>query len=142
MPERKNKKPGASQINKMKQKKIYKLYGVLSHKEGNKLFLGGHIETYEKLKNIHKNICKKKCKNDNKKMPLAGINFLSPLRDGNKFYVLANDIEFPDSAFGEKYILWAFVKKYKFISQFSHNKGSVVEGWNLYMTKAEKNRNW
>jgi hypothetical protein len=134
MSQKKSKKTNRSRKNKIKQKTIYKLYGVLSHKEGNKIFLGGHIETYEKLKNIHKKICKKKISTD--------INFLSPLKDGNKFYILANGIEFLDSVFGEKHIIWAFVKKYKFTSQFSHNKGSIIEGWNLYMTKAEKNGNW
>lgn len=114
-------------ITKTNQKQLWKLYGVISHIEGKKVYMGGHNETYIKLKELSKKMKRK----------------MTPfIQNENKFYVLVDNIDFPNSLIGEKAIVWVFVKKYKFKSKFEHNKGEIIEGWNLYATKVQKNDNW
>lgn len=112
---------------KTNQKQVRKLYGVISHIEGKKVYMGGHNDTYIKLKGLSK-------KMNRKTTPFV--------QNENKFYVLANNVDFPKTLIGEKVIVWAFIKKYRFKSAFEHNKGELIEGWNLYTTKVQKNGNW
>ena len=103
-----------------------KLYGVISHVEGKKVYMGGHNDTYIKLKTLAS-------KNPDNVTPFA--------YEGNKFYIISNGVDFEDMV-GEKVIVWASVRKYSFKSTFSHNKGDIIKGWNLYASKVEKNGDW
>lgn len=107
-------------------KQVRKLYGIVSSIDEKKIYLGGHNDTYEKLQKIKKN------KEDNTPFTC----------EGNKFYVIINNMSVPEHIIGEKVIIWAYIKKYRFTSSQNHNKGDLVSGWNIYATKIEKNDDW
>jgi hypothetical protein len=94
-----------------------KLYGVVDSVEEKKLVLGGHLNTIEKLRNIDHGI--------------------SPIMESNKFCVKhSNDCD--NILPGDKVLVWAQVKKYRFASKFQHNFGEQIIGWSLILKKIEK----
>jgi hypothetical protein len=101
-----------------------KLYGVVGQVNAGSILIGGHNDSIDKLRAV--------------KYP--GKN---PLTDTNKFYVVfKEEAAIPSDITGEKVVVWAQVKKYKFISSYAENKGEVMEGWKLHLIKIEKNKDW
>lgn len=101
---------------------VYKLYGIIDGISGKKITIGGHNDSIEKL------------------LKLIPDNGKHPILDGNKFYGHYNmNI---DDLVGEKVAVWAYVKKYNFASTFEHNRGVIIKGWNLVITRIEKNTDW
>ena len=99
-----------------------KLYGVIDSVCGKKTILGGHSDTIDKLK---------RCPNQGK----------SPLLEGNKFCIYTAVPISPDMV-GEKVVAHAYVKKYKFMSTYEHNKDELIQGWTLYASKVIEDRDW
>jgi hypothetical protein len=127
---------------------MLKLKGVVSSVYGNKIYMGGHAETLEKLTRFDGRYMESQARKlESKDAPVdalvdapvdAPVVYKSPIKDDKFYAILPKDCDAKGIDLGKingsKITIWAYTKKYSFKST-RDGDASVVTGWNLHIAK-------
>ena len=105
-----------------------KLLGVVSHFNGNHMYLGGHEASCIKVRNLGL------CAPSNKfyvTMPKS-VDIIECINTNNS--QMAFD---PEKIVGKKVIVWVRPRRYCFRSRYQHNKNEVISGTSLVIFRLQ-----
>ena len=115
---------------------MLRLYGIVDSCDANTIYLAGHAESIQKVKSTAKSWNRIPSIKDNKiKIQYNLALGLIPVGAAKK-----NPSD--EGIVGKKVQVWVRIHKYEFTSKSEHNKGELIKGFNLYLTKFEANSDW